>query len=126
MSRSVPEWIGATPDAKIPARVRLRVFERFGGVCQLSARKIRPGDAWEVDHIQALTNGGEHRESNLQPVLKEAHKAKTREDLKQKKKDARVRKRHLGLAKPKAPLPGSRGSKWKKKVGGGVVRREEN
>ena len=27
------EWIGNTPDAKIPNAVRLRVFERYGGFC---------------------------------------------------------------------------------------------
>ena len=39
--RAVPEWIGATPDTKVPERVRLRVFNAYGGVCYLSKRKIR-------------------------------------------------------------------------------------
>lgn len=29
MARSVEEWIGRTDDAKVPPRVRLRIFERF-------------------------------------------------------------------------------------------------
>ena len=52
--RSVPEWIGATDDAAIPPRVRLRVFNRYGGICQLSGRKIMPGNEWDADHIKAL------------------------------------------------------------------------
>lgn len=124
MPRTVPEWIGATDDAKIPARVRLRVFERFDGVCQITGRKIRPGDEWDCDHVLALINGGEHRESNLQPALKDAHREKTAEDVKQKARDARVRKKHLGLHQPKTRLPGSRGSKWKAKIGGGWERRD--
>lgn len=124
MSRAVPEWIGKTPDTPIPARVLARVFERHGGLCHISGRKIIPGDKWEADHVLALANGGENRESNLAPALKEEHKKKTREDVAQKAKSARVRKKHLGLHKPKSVLPGSRGSKWKRKINGEVVRRD--
>lgn len=52
--RSVDEWIGKNDDAAIPPRVRLRVFEKFGGICQLSNRKIMAGEAWDLDHIKAL------------------------------------------------------------------------
>ena len=124
-SRTVPEWIGKTPDSKIPPRVRLRVFERFNGVCQLTGRKIRAGDNWQVDHIRALKNGGEHRETNMQPVLQEAHKEKTKEDVAIKAKNERVRKKHLGITKSKNPLPGGRGSKFKKKMDGTVVKRND-
>lgn len=95
--RSVPEWIGATPDTAIPARVRLRVFEAYGGVCYLSKRKIRPGEKWEAEHIIALTNGGENRERNLAPALVEPHKAKTANDVAIKAKTDSIRKKHLGI-----------------------------
>ena len=36
MSRALPEWIGKTPDAKVPPRVRLRIFLREGGPDYLS------------------------------------------------------------------------------------------
>ena len=123
--RSVPEWIGKTPDTAIPSRVRLRVFEAHDGTCALTGRKIHPGDQWDCDHKQALANGGEHRESNLQPVLREAHRKKTAEDVKLKAKADRVRKKHLGLKTPKSPLPCGKGSKWKRKINGETVRREE-
>ena len=71
------------------------------GRCYLSGRRIGPADAWEVDHIVALVNGGEHRERNLAPVLREKHREKTAADVKQKAKNDRVRKRHLGLKKPR-------------------------
>ena len=106
MSRSVPEWIGATPDAKIPPRVRLRVFERHGGICHLSKRKIQPGEIWQLDHIIALVNGGEHRESNLAPALDNPHKEKTAADVAEKAKIDRIRKKHLGIdTKPKYRWP---------------------
>ncbi|MEH6676175.1 HNH endonuclease [Phenylobacterium sp.] len=99
--RSVPEWIGKTPDAKIPPRVRLRVFERHGGRCHLSGRKIMPGDLWDCDHIVALINGGEHREFNLAPALRSKHREKTAEDVAEKSKTYRIRAKHTGVIRPK-------------------------
>lgn len=123
MTRAVEEWIGKTNDTAVPPRVRLRVFERFGGVCQETGRKIQPGDEWDCDHALALVNGGEHRESNLRPVLREAHRVKTAQDVAIKAKADRVRKKHLGIYESKTPLPGGRKSKWKRKVSGEWVRR---
>jgi 5-methylcytosine-specific restriction endonuclease McrA len=123
MTREVPEWIGATPDSPIPPRVKARVFERAGGVCHITGRKIRPGEAWDCDHVLALVNGGENREANLAPALRDAHRAKTADDVAQKSKDARVRAKHLGLWKPRSTLAGSKRSRFKKKVSGEVVPR---
>lgn len=108
MSREVPEWIGSSPDAKVPPRVKIRVFEKFHGRCYLSGRKILAGEAWELEHIIALCNGGEHRESNFAPALGEPHKVKTKADVAEKSKVARVRKKHLGLMKSKRTIPGRR------------------
>ena len=123
MTRSTPEWIGKTDDTKIPGRVKARVFVAHGGICNETGRKIAPGDEWDCDHVQALANGGENRESNLAPVLREAHKEKTRRDVAQKSKDARVRSKHLGVHESKSPLPGGRKSRFKKKVTGEGVER---
>ena len=122
MSRAVPEWIATHDDQAVPPRVRARVFIRDGGVCHLSGRKIRPGEKWELEHIVALCNGGEHRESNLAPALVEPHKIKTRADLRVKAKNDRVRKRHLGIRKP-SKFACSRDSRFKKKITGEVVLR---
>ena len=78
--RSVPEWIGRTDDEKVPPRVRLRLFEQYGGICQLSKRKIMAGEAWDLDHIKAIWRGGQHREANLWPVLKQPHREKSAEE----------------------------------------------
>ena len=103
--RAVPEWIGATPDAAIPPRVRLRVFQAHGGRCHLSSRLIRPGDQWDCDHVVALINGGEHRESNLAPALREVHREKTAEDVAIKSKTYRMAAKHAGTwPKSKTPL----------------------
>lgn len=123
--RSVSEWVGSTPDAKVPPRVRLRVFEAHGGVCHLTGRKITPGDDWEMDHVTALCNGGEHRENNLAPALKQKHREKTAEDVAQRAKAERVRKKHLGIKGARAVIPGSKASRWKRKIDGTVELRKE-
>ncbi len=121
--RTVDEWVGKDDDARPPPRVRIRIFERHSGICHLSGRKIRPGEKWEVEHVLAIALGGENRESNLAPALVAPHKAKTAQDRKQKARNDRVRKRHLGIRKP-SKMAGSRDSKWKRKMNGQVVLRD--
>lgn len=124
-SRAVEEWVGRSPDTPVPPRVQLRVFERAGGRCYLTGRKISPGEAWEVEHIQAIVNGGENRESNLAPALVAPHREKTREDIRQKAASARRRKSHIGIKRRKALIPGSKGTGWKKPLHGPAYRRDE-
>lgn len=104
MARTVDEWVGKTDDAKVPPRVRQRVFDRHNGICHLTGRKIQPGEKWELEHVHALILGGQHRESNMAPALAAAHKVKTATEMKVKSKIARVRKKHIGIAKPKSSL----------------------
>jgi 5-methylcytosine-specific restriction endonuclease McrA len=118
--RTIAEWIGKTDDQAVPDRVRLRVFDKYHGVCAECGIGIRNGP-WVCDHRIALINGGENRESNLQPIHKRCDTAKkTPRDVAMKSKNYRVRLRHLGIQKPKGkPFPGSRRSKIKMKIGGG-------
>lgn len=125
MARSLKEWVGKTDDAPIPPRVRLRVFERYGGICFISGRTIRAGEPWQIDHLVSLINGGEHRELNLVPVLVEPHKEKTKEDLKEKSTVYRKKAKHLGIKLKKSkPMMGSKASGWKRGFDGQWRRRE--
>ncbi|MGN7879374.1 HNH endonuclease [Ensifer sp. 22460] len=108
-ARSITEWIGKTDDEKVPPRVRLRLFEQYGGVCQLSGRKIMAGEAWDLDHIRALWRGGEHRESDLHPVLKQPHREKSAEEQSIQAKCDRTRQKHLGIYPKSNPRLKSRG-----------------
>lgn len=130
MSRAVPEWIGRAPDTKVPDRVRVRIFDREGGRCWISGRKIMPGDAWDLDHKVALINGGEHRESNLFPALRDKHRAKTAEDVAEKAKTYAVRARHVlptqpsrmqSAGFPKAPSQKRATSSLKPKFDGDIL-----
>ena len=122
MSRKVEEWIGKNDDARIPPRVRDRVCQRYNDHCIVCVRKIGGKLRAELDHITPLILGGAHRESNLRLVCNECHKVKTAEDVKLKAKVAKARKHHLGNKKP-SRFPGSRDSKFKKKIDGTVVLR---
>jgi len=123
MPRAVKEWVGKTADGHIPPRVRLRTLEKDSGRCQLCLRPIYPGDKWECDHVVALVNGGENRESNLAALCSWCHDKKTKLDVAKKALAYASKKRHLGLKKSRNPMPGSRASKWKRKMDGTVVER---
>lgn len=93
--RSVPEWIGKTPDTPAPPRVRQRVYDRHKGVCYLSGILIA-GKPWQIEHIKPLHLGGENRESNLAPALVDYHAIKTAAEMKAKAKADRAAKRSSG------------------------------
>lgn len=118
--RSVPEWIGKTPDTPVPPRVKLRVLKRYGYRCYLSKIEIKPIDKWEIEHVIAIINGGENRECNLAPALKVAHAGKTKVDLAIKAKRDKSQKKRFGITKPKHPIPGSKASGVKKHLDGTV------
>lgn len=95
--RSVKEWIGKTPDAKVPPAVRLRILRRYDSKCQLSGLIIADGQTFDLEHVRPLEEGGEHRESNLVPALRLPHELKTAAEAKRRKKADRIAKRAHGL-----------------------------
>ena len=125
MTREVPEWIGKTASAPAPPRVKARIILAQGGICACGCgvKLGASGERIEFDHTTALILGGENRENNLRALRSRCHTTKTREDVAQKSTEARKRAKHLGLTTPKRIMPGSRASKWKKKLDGTVVLR---
>jgi len=105
-ARSLPEWVGATPDTAIPPRVRLRVWERCEGRCGECGRKLTPADTWIVEHLTALVNGGINRENNLGITCGWCKPNKDAEDVAEKSKVASIRKKHLGIIGPKRKMQG--------------------
>jgi 5-methylcytosine-specific restriction protein A len=104
MSRSTAEWIGASDDSTIPARVKVRVFDKFGGYCAACTRtivgKLRPA----YDHHVAIINGGRNSESNLQLLCVSCHALKTKSDVAEKASVYRKRAKHLGLSPKRAKI----------------------
>lgn len=110
MARTVSEWIGKTDDHRAPGSVRDRIIARDNR-CHLCGLPVE-GKKWDLDHVKALINGGENRETNLRPSHIKCHKEKTALDVAEKAKVAAIRKKHLGITRPKqtmqsAPFPTS-------------------
>lgn len=122
-ARAVEEWVGRHPDSEPPPHVVRRIFDSHGGRCHISRREIRPGDTWQLEHIKPLRAGGLNRETNLAPALVEPHREKTKRERSLGAKADRARNKHLGLRHSRNALPGSRHSRWKRKVSGEVVLR---
>ncbi len=118
MARSVAPWVGKTDDTPAPPRVRLRVFEREEGRCHACSRKIQAGERWTLEHRIAIINGGRNAENNLCLTCPNCLPDKNAADVAEKSKVARIRKKHLGLDRPrhrwpKRPMNGYRPSNTK-------------
>lgn len=83
---------------------------------------IQPAsEEWECDHVTPFAHGG----VRTLPAHPRCHRKKTSEvDIPAIAKGKRVRDRTFGIKKTAGTMPGSRGSKWKKKMSGEVVRRD--
>src|SRR3990167_7207605 len=114
MPRELPEWVGATFDTPVPPRVRLRVFRRFGGICQGPChRKIGPADKWILEHEQAIILGGENREKNFSVRCEWCAKQKTAIEQEAKAITDKIASRHVGIKKP-SRFAAQR--EWKRKI----------
>lgn len=69
------ERMGQHPEVK-PATVRL--LKRQKGKCAHCGLTFKPGDLWEIDHIQPKANGGGNGYDNPQLLHKHCHDLKTR------------------------------------------------
>lgn len=113
MARAVQEWIGKTDDHRAPGSVRDRLKLQFPN-CNICGRRIEATESMALDHVVALINGGENRESNLRPVHQSCHTVKTAGDVGEKSRIAAKRKKHHGLVVDKPnplqgqPMPTSR------------------
>jgi 5-methylcytosine-specific restriction endonuclease McrA len=106
MSRSLAEWVAKNDDQTPPPRVRLRVLMKFDRCCAGCGVSLH-GRPWTCDHIVALINGGENRESNLQPLGdKCCNPKKNAADVAEKSKTYRVQAKHYGVKKRRRTIPG--------------------
>ena len=90
LGRAPPEWVGKTPDAMPPGRVRDRILRTWGAICYLSGLPIV--GPFEIEHIIPLSMGGMNAERNLHPVLAAEHRKKTRCEAKERAKADRARR----------------------------------
>jgi hypothetical protein len=81
-------------------------------------------EIWD-EHLQPLSMGGLNDLANRQLWCKKCSATKTAGEAPVRAKSNRVRARHIGVPKKRKsrPIPGSRDSGWKAKIGGGWERR---
>lgn len=107
---------------------RLRIFTEHHGVCDICGDVIDGvREPWDLDHRIPLALGGEDTDDNLRPVHGRCHRgagSKTSDDVARIAKAKRVERKHMGAHRPKATIPGSKASKWKRKLNGETVRRD--
>ena len=122
------EDVGTTKRKHMTPRMRLKVWENHKGICALCGGQIDGiRERWIVEHLRALELGGSDTEDNMAPAHEGCAIAKTvgkNGDHARAAKAKRVKSKHLGIKKSKNPLPGSKGSKWKRKMDGTIVERD--
>ena len=103
-------------------KIKLAAWERSGGKCEECGQRII-GRA-EYDHVLPIALGGESTLENASCKCSKCHRLKTStSDVPRIAKTKRTRAKTSGVKRTKNPLPGSRGTKWKKTFNNGVVER---
>lgn len=83
----------------IPTRERVALFQAAGGICHICSGRIHVGEAWEVEHVVPLAQGGEDGGDNLRPAHVKCHKAKSAKDATDTARAKRREAKHLGVRK---------------------------
>lgn len=103
---------------------RAKLFDEHGGICGLCGIKIKAGELWRDEHMRALGLLGTNDWDNRAPVHVACARQKDKEDLPRIAKAKRVYAKHIGAHRSRNPVPGSKGSKFRKKMNGTVEIRE--
>lgn len=114
--------VGTTKRGNLSARRKLAIWEREKGFCMLCGIKLVTG-GFIFEHVRALELGGTDTDDNIRLTCKPCATEKTKTDHSKAAKAKRQKANSLGLKESKTPLPFGKGSKWKKKLDGTVVRR---
>lgn len=113
---------------RISTTERLAIFTAAKGICHICGAPIDPlYERYEIEHVIPLAMGGDEDRgsTNLQPAHASCHGAKTMLDVTAIAKAKRLEARHNGALRKRAIIPGSRGTPFKKRIDGTVVRRNE-
>lgn len=93
-------------------------------LCHMCSGLIDPvRDRWEADHIRRWAEGGDDSAENLMPICSSCAAEKNPADTKEIAHGKRMSDAHYGIKSTRSPMPGSRSSRWKKKMSGKVERR---
>lgn len=95
-------------------------------ICHYCSGVIDPGrDVWHADHIARFAEDGASTATNLWPIhAHPCHAEKSAKDRTEIAKGKRVAEKRLGVRKSDRPMPGGRGTKWKRTMKGTWERRQ--
>ena len=120
-----PTDVGTTPRQTMSTTRRLKIFEGCKGLCILCGTKIKPGDAWTIEHIVPLGLGGPDNDGNCAPAHETCRRIKDKADVAAIAKAKRRKAKHYGaIKKTSRPIPGSKASGWRKPMNGPPERRK--
>lgn len=117
------EDMGTTKRGNLSARRKLAIWEREKGKCMLCSVKLVTGK-FIFEHVRALELGGTDTDDNIRLTCKGCATEKTKQDHSTAARAKRKKTSVLGLKQSKTPMPFGKGSKFKKKMDGTVVRRD--
>lgn len=114
--------------------VKRAALERSGKRCEATGQLYGLPDATrcqadlgygvEFDHHILWANSRDSSLDNCLAVCPRCHRFKTaRHDVPKAAKTVRQRDKHSGIHASRNPLPGSRNTRWKKKMDGSVIER---
>jgi 5-methylcytosine-specific restriction enzyme A len=109
----------------LSTRIRVKIFEKEGGICHFCNIRVGAGQEWDVSHEIPLELGGADDMSNWRVAHRKCHRTHTATvDIPRIAKTKRSYAKHIGAKVSRNPMPGSRRSKFKRKMDGTVVPRD--
>lgn len=112
----------------LSTRERKRLFDLHGGICHICKQTIDGvREAWDIEHVIPWAITRDDSDENRKPAHRggKCHGEKTKRDIKTISKSNRVRANHIGARAPsRNPIPGSRNTRFKKKLDGTVEYRD--
>lgn len=127
MSSDLPTDIFTpTPRRNMTAKRRLKIFLAHNSVCCLCKQPIDgTRSRWIVEHLTPLADGGEDVDENCAPAHETCAKPKTKKEAGDRSRMRKSAEARFG-AKERKGFATNRIGKWKKKMDGSVVRRDED
>jgi 5-methylcytosine-specific restriction endonuclease McrA len=106
-------------------KVQLRIYERQNGVCACGCQVVMDFDRDEIDcdHIVALKDHGENRETNLQLLRRKCHRTKTAAEN-TARADANRHKAKALTSRKKSSFKTNRDGPFKKRMDGTLINRK--
>jgi CRISPR/Cas system Type II protein with McrA/HNH and RuvC-like nuclease domain len=122
--RAVKPWVGRRPESMPGQIVLLRLYSKQDGKCACGCGMVMnlERDEIDVDHVVPLIDGGENVESNLQLLLREHHRTKTKAEATARSYE-RQHKAKAFRHMDKPSFQTNRTGKFKKRMNGEVVLR---